>query len=175
MRRKIFLFIAMIFLMTSLVADGQAQEADSYGPRQEQRDMSNRAPRNFKSGQDGSQQNSGRLRDKMAGVIDQMKKQDPEAFEMIQASQRLERRAQELAIKFHSAESDEEKNIIEKKIHNVVSESMDLRFEIVGRQIEKMEEKLSALVQKQEERLKNKEELVGQYIEVLLEEPEDNP
>lgn len=102
--------------------------------------------------------------------LERLKEKEPELYEKSLQILELRRESFELVEKYKDAETDKEKEKIKTELSRVVSEQFDLREEVRGARIKRLEEKITRLKEELAERKKNRDEIIERRIDELIDE-----
>lgn len=97
-----------------------------------------------------------------------LKKENPEQYENLKLERELESQSQELAMQYKNVETDEERKSIKKKLESVLIQAFEVKQANREYEIQKLEERLNDLIEKNEERKSNKTQIIQKRLDQLL-------
>lgn len=97
-----------------------------------------------------------------------LKEENPEQYENLKLERELESQSQDLAIQYNDAETDEERKAIEEKLESVLIQAFEVKQANREYEIQKLEDRLNDLIEKNEERKSNKSKIIQKRLNQLL-------
>lgn len=100
--------------------------------------------------------------------LEDVKKRDPERYEILSREKRLENDSRELARKYRETDDEAEKERIKKEMLDLLDQIFDLRQANREFEIERLEKRLAEAKENNRKRLENKDQIIEQRLAELL-------